>query len=211
MTDRQTDRRTDGQVFRSFRLVDTAAYNRADKTQPQAIWARWPVHTHSVLHSATQNTPELICRGLIFVSAMTVASPRALCMFNLPLVSAFIFADFHALLKLRTGIAAVLTTLTGFVVGWAEMVIENTQNHKGEGRRYEINRTIKLKEAMYNPSPQLLSTPLHVSLVDIGVEKGGVASQRGGANAPQGLNAKPICSACELNVPLLRTLCIRMH
>jgi len=91
------------------------------------------------------------------------------------------------------------------------MVIENTQNHKGEGRRYEINRTIKLKEAMYNPSPQLLSTPLHVSLVDIGVEKGGVASQRGGANAPQGLNAKPICSACELNVPLLRTLCIRMH
>ena len=65
---------------------------------------------------------------------------------------------------------------------------------------------------MRTPSPQLLSTPLHVSLMDVGVAKGSAALQGGGAaNAPQGLNTKQICSACELNVLLLRTLCIRMH
>ena len=183
MTDRQTDRRTDGQVFRSFRLVDTAAYNRADKTQPQAIWARWPVHTHSVPHSATQNTPELICRRLIFVSAMA-ASPRACATF---LSSPRLF--FCGLSRLVKATHRNCRPHDHAHWSCGRLSGDGNWEHpkaQGRGTEGEINGTIKLKEAMRTPSPQLLSTPLHVSLMDVGVAKGSAALQGGGGKCTPG-------------------------
>ena len=127
------DRQTDGQMDKYSVRFDllTRPYTIALTKRSRRQSERADPCIHYPLHCATQNTPA----HLSWINFRVSDGGVATCKCNLPPVSTFIFSDFHALLKLRAGISAVLTTLTGFVVGWEDMVIEKSQTHKDKGGR----------------------------------------------------------------------------